>query len=149
MADLAGITMSEACDLKSPEEAVEYIINWCRHEAENIRERKGYPSSKDPDELEDLADRLQIALVGEQVPDYSKQYSLITCPKCGNDLTAPDSIVLNFGVSEADGYRLTCLDENGNLEDVEQLVEMGYHKGTQCAKCHTDLDKYEGIPEGK
>lgn len=36
MQDISSMTLAEACDEKSPEHVVEYVIDWCRHEADNI-----------------------------------------------------------------------------------------------------------------
>jgi len=63
--DLAGVCLSEACDLHSPEAAVDYIIEWCRHEAELLRagERVDADDAEaEAENLEALAARLDAVI---------------------------------------------------------------------------------------
>jgi len=63
-----------------------------------------------------------------------------TCIDCGADLTLDTAVSAHFS---AGGHEFDCLskvidvDETGigGLQDVDHLVERGYHAGSYCGKC--------------
>lgn len=63
---------------------------------------------------------------------YLKNYQWPTTCTCGGDLTTPNSLEIWCSVS---GQSLTFdsqLDPDGQLEDVEDMVESGHHSATYC-----------------
>lgn len=74
---------------------------------------------------------------------YTHQYSTKTCPACGIALTQPNTV--RFETSDGDtttGVYGTCLDNDGFIVDVDDMIAQGLHSGTRC-KCGQPLDGYE------
>lgn len=81
---------------------------------------------------------------------YSHQYSILRCPDCSADLTAPDSVDIdgadNNGIPTGWHYK-THLDSDGYLmPDSSGILESGFHAGTACANCGQAIDDYEVLP---
>ena len=66
-----------------------------------------------------------------------------TCPTCGLDTRLPDSIDVTFSVAGSLLVRATQVDEEGYLEDIDGLVEAGYHSLTECGVCGERLEEYD------
>ncbi len=73
---------------------------------------------------------------------YRHRYST-ECPRCKADLTANDSIVMHFIVADRPGEAATCLDRDGWLLDIDQVIAQGHHSGTDCRGCGETLDGHE------
>ena len=62
-----------------------------------------------------------------------------TCPECGCELDIPGNVILEV-VTGGRPWRFdTCLDEDGSLVDVDNLVANGYHGATICGGCENLL----------
>jgi hypothetical protein len=64
---------------------------------------------------------------------------LTVCPFCNGDLTAERGICLVISAGGRVQEWPTRLDGQGNLIDVDRLVENGYHSETKCGHCHESL----------
>jgi hypothetical protein len=67
------------------------------------------------------------------------------CPACGADLREPGSIRVEIVTAGVCHELHTCLDQAGDLLDVDRLVANGYHGETQCAACGEPLTEYEDV----
>lgn len=80
--------------------------------------------------------------------DHETKKPLKMCPHdgCACDLTARSfdgGVTLVAAINETLHESPSVLDEGGVLEDVDSLVENGYHSDTLCAKCGESLSAYE------
>lgn len=57
--DISAMTLAEACEEISPEAVVEYVVNWCRHEADNLEEGRRSTADEGDDEDCIREDRLR------------------------------------------------------------------------------------------
>lgn len=76
--------------------------------------------------------------------EYHHFYSVRECPECGRDLTAPGSVIIEtYEEGEGHNYLLSRLNKDGELEDVNDVIEDGLHSDTLCAVCNEPLNDYE------
>jgi hypothetical protein len=61
-------------------------------------------------------------------------------------LTADNAVVLYFDVANQANEVPSCLDQQGWLVDIEDVIARGYHSGTACYTCGEGLDGHE-IPD--
>ncbi len=75
---------------------------------------------------------------------YTHYYSVRQCPECNRNLTTPNSVMLvTYKEEVGNNYLSSKLDEDGELQDVDGVIEAGLHAGTNCAVCNEPLDDYE------
>ena len=70
---------------------------------------------------------------------------LTTCPQCGAALREPDGVRVEVVTAGVCHDFHTCLDQSGELLDVDRLVANGYHGETQCTACGQPLTDYEDM----
>ena len=76
--------------------------------------------------------------------EYRHFYSVLKCPECGRDLTTPGGVVIEtYEEGEGNNYLSSQLDEDGEVEDVDGVIEAGLHCDTLCAVCREPLNDYE------
>jgi hypothetical protein len=68
-----------------------------------------------------------------------------TCPECSADLRKPERVRVEIVMASVCHDFRTCLDQDGNLLDVDRLVANGYHGETQCGECGEPLTEYEQV----
>lgn len=76
--------------------------------------------------------------------EYSHSYSVLACPECGNDLTRPSGVTIEtYEEGEGNKYLPSRLDNDGTVQDVDDVIEDGLHSDTLCGKCSLPLNDYE------
>jgi hypothetical protein len=74
---------------------------------------------------------------------YRHRYPTI-CPFCDATLTRPGSVSLIYTVGDGQTHNTpTCLDEDGTLIDVGNVIVGGYHADTVCRRCEKSLAEHE------
>lgn len=74
--------------------------------------------------------------------EYAHRYP-VRCPYCAGDLTAEHGVVLGVVIARQTLEVPSRLDQEGWLEDVDDLIANGYHSFTSCNHCHEGLDQDE------
>ena len=72
---------------------------------------------------------------------------LKTCPGCGHDLQKPGSVVVHFSITDKVLNFATRLDENGKVQDQDELIANGYHSSTCCGGCAEQLTNFDSVDE--
>lgn len=72
-------------------------------------------------------------------------YHNTRCENCNADLTQPGSVSVSFSCANQVFDRDSQVDQQGELEDVEDLISNGYHSGSLCNACG---DILEELPTG-
>jgi len=67
------------------------------------------------------------------------------CPACGADLTQSRSVMVHFAVTDHEFDQLSSVDEEGVLQDIDGLIEIGSHAGSCCSNCGEELDELQGL----
>lgn len=69
--------------------------------------------------------------------------------ECGEDLTQPESVEVHISADEQEFDRLSSVDENGLLRDMDNLIANGYHAGSCCWGCGEQIDElFNEVDEG-
>lgn len=64
----------------------------------------------------------------------------LTCPECGLDLRTPSAIVVQYKASSTHFEEAGQIDDDGILEDTEDLIAHGKYTGSYCARCQEPLE---------
>ena len=78
---------------------------------------------------------------------YIHRYSIRNCPDCGNDLTRLEGVFIEVF---PDGWTPRLIpshlsDVDGAVEDVDEVIEAGWHGDTLCGCCERSLNDYEDV----
>ena len=92
-----------------------------------------------------LKERRLPAIAGKVASAYQHRYRSTVCPECSADLTRPNSVLADFNSGEGPPWsrRLTRLELNGNLQDVDNCIARGWHVHSRCYACDFDLSEIE------
>ena len=74
---------------------------------------------------------------------YEHRYDVKKCHKCKADLTKKGAVNLVASVGGVVSEFISDLDKTGLLNDVDRLVENGYHSDTTCGLCGQSLAQFE------
>lgn len=67
------------------------------------------------------------------------------CPGCSANLTDADTVLVTISVADHELEVTSELDPNGVLNDVDRVIENGYHSSTECNECGDSLNEHEII----
>ena len=79
-------------------------------------------------------------------PDQYEVWHRPQCESCGADLMRPNTITVAFSCAEHVFERMSQVTEDGQLADVDNLIEHGYHAGSVCHECGSLLDEFSAKP---
>jgi len=105
-------------------------------------------ANNDVESWQKYAMALERIIGGEELePEFVLCFSTLVCPDCNADLTTVDSIAIRAaveGLGTLGGALLSCLEEDGKLVDVNDIVAKGLVSGVDCSECWLNLEEYEG-----